>query len=78
MTPSYNADGCGLARARRRVRRREHPGRRRVRPGLAPSALKENRQRAYDDFMAVAEDLIARRITSPRTSASWAAATAAC
>jgi prolyl oligopeptidase len=29
------------------------------------SALKENRQRAYDDFAAVAEDLIARRITSP-------------
>jgi prolyl oligopeptidase len=29
------------------------------------SALLENRQRAYDDFIAVAEDLIARRITSP-------------
>ena len=29
------------------------------------AALKENRQRAYDDFIAVAEDLIARRITSP-------------
>jgi prolyl oligopeptidase len=28
------------------------------------SALLENRQRAYDDFIAVAEDLIARRITS--------------
>ena len=29
------------------------------------AALKENRQRAYDDFAAVAEDLIARGITSP-------------
>jgi prolyl oligopeptidase len=29
------------------------------------AALKENRQRAYDDFASVAEDLIARRITSP-------------
>ncbi|MEM8961920.1 MAG: prolyl oligopeptidase family serine peptidase [Acidobacteriota bacterium] len=29
------------------------------------AALKENRQRAYDDFLAVAEDLIARKITSP-------------
>ena len=28
------------------------------------AALKENRQRAYDDFIAVAEDLIARGITS--------------
>ncbi len=30
------------------------------------SALKEKRQKAYDDFAAVAEDLIARKITSPR------------
>ncbi len=29
------------------------------------AAMKEHRQRAYDDFIAVAEDLIARRITSP-------------
>ncbi|BBB64761.1 prolyl oligopeptidase [Undibacterium sp. YM2] len=29
-------------------------------------ALKENRQRAYDDFAAVAEDLIASKITSPK------------
>jgi prolyl oligopeptidase len=29
------------------------------------AALKENRQRAYDDFIAVAEALIARGITSP-------------
>jgi len=30
------------------------------------SAMLENRQRAFDDFIAVAEDLVARRITSPR------------
>ncbi len=30
------------------------------------AALKENRQRAFDDFAAVAEDLIARKITSPK------------
>jgi prolyl oligopeptidase len=29
------------------------------------AGLKENRQRVYDDFLAVAEDLIRRRITSP-------------
>jgi prolyl oligopeptidase len=29
------------------------------------AALKENRQRAYDDFIAVAEDLVRRQITSP-------------
>lgn len=30
------------------------------------SALRENRQRAFDDFAAVAEDLIAHKVTSPR------------
>lgn len=30
------------------------------------SAQRENRQRAYDDFIAVAEDLVERGITSPR------------
>jgi prolyl oligopeptidase len=30
------------------------------------AARKENRQRAYDDFIAVAEDLIARKVTSSR------------
>ncbi|MBM2804830.1 MAG: prolyl oligopeptidase, partial [Deltaproteobacteria bacterium] len=29
------------------------------------AARKEHRQRAYDDFIAVAEDLIARKVTSP-------------
>jgi prolyl oligopeptidase len=33
-------------------------------PRWHQAALKENRQRAYDDFIAVAEDLIARKITT--------------
>lgn len=35
-------------------------------PSWHEAALKENRQKAFDDFIAVAEDLIARKITSPR------------
>jgi prolyl oligopeptidase len=35
-------------------------------PNWHQTAMKENRQRAYDDFYAVAEDLIARGITTPR------------
>ena len=34
-------------------------------PRWHQAALKENRQRAYDDFIAVAEDLIERGVTSP-------------
>ena len=34
-------------------------------PAWHQAGLKENRQRIYDDFAAVAEDLIARKITSP-------------
>jgi prolyl oligopeptidase len=34
-------------------------------PKWHEAARKENRQRAYDDFIAVAEDLIGRRLTSP-------------
>jgi prolyl oligopeptidase len=34
-------------------------------PGWHRAALREHKQRSYDDFIAVAEDLIARRITSP-------------
>ncbi len=33
-------------------------------PTWHQAALKHNRQRAYDDFIAVAEDLIARKVTS--------------
>lgn len=35
-------------------------------PNWHQAALKEHRQLAYDDFIAVAEDLIRRKITSPR------------
>ena len=35
-------------------------------PNWHAAARKENRQRAYDDFVAVAEDLIARKVTTPR------------
>jgi len=35
-------------------------------PGWHQAALKENRQRAYDDFIAIAEDLIQRKVTSPK------------
>jgi len=35
-------------------------------PRWHQAALKENRQKAYDDFIAVAQDLIARKLTSPR------------
>lgn len=34
-------------------------------PAWHQAALKANRQRAYDDFIAIAEDLIARKVTSP-------------
>lgn len=34
-------------------------------PRWHQAALKENRQRAYDDFIAIAENLIERNITSP-------------
>jgi prolyl oligopeptidase len=34
-------------------------------PAWHRAALKEHRQRAYDDFLAVAQDLVTRRITSP-------------
>jgi prolyl oligopeptidase len=47
-------------------------------PAWHNAGLKENRQKVYDDFFAVSQDLIARKITSPRRWASWAAATAAC
>jgi len=35
-------------------------------PRWHQAALKDQRQRAFDDFIAVAEDLIARRLSSPR------------
>lgn len=35
-------------------------------PGWHQAAVKANKQRSYDDFAAVAEDLIATKVTSPR------------
>lgn len=35
-------------------------------PAWHQAGLKQNRQRIYDDFIAVGEDLIARKITSPQ------------
>jgi prolyl oligopeptidase len=35
-------------------------------PAWHSAAQKENRQKSYDDFIAIAEDLIRRKITSPR------------
>ncbi len=35
-------------------------------PAWHNAARKENRQRAYDDFIAVAEDVIGRKVTSPK------------
>lgn len=35
-------------------------------PQWHKAAMKENKQKSYDDFIAIAEDLINRRITSPR------------
>lgn len=35
-------------------------------PAWHEAALKANRQRAFDDYYAVAEDLIARKVTTPR------------
>ena len=40
-------------------------------PSWHHAALLENRQRAFDDFIAVAEDLIERKITSPRHLGIW-------
>ncbi len=34
-------------------------------PGWHQSAIRENKQRTWDDFIAIAEDAIARKITSP-------------
>ena len=35
-------------------------------PGWHQAAIRENKQRSYEDFIAVAEDLIATKVTSPR------------
>jgi prolyl oligopeptidase len=65
MTPSYNST-AGAAWLERggvlviaNIRGGGEYG-----PTWHQAALKHNRQRAYDDFIAIAEDLIARKVTS--------------
>ena len=67
MLPSYNA-GVGSAWLERggiyvlaNIRGGGEFG-----PKWHEAARKNNRQRAYDDFIAVAEDLMARKVTSPK------------
>jgi len=45
---------------------------------MARGGPEANRQRAYDDFIAVAEHLIARKVTSPEHLGIQAAQTAVC
>lgn len=40
-------------------------------PRWHTSAMRENRPRAYEDFAAVAQDLIDRRVTSPKHLGCW-------
>jgi prolyl oligopeptidase len=47
-------------------------------PRWHEAALKANRQKVYDDFFAVSQDLIARKITSPRRLGIMGGSTAAC
>ena len=67
MTPSYSAilGSSWLARggayALANIRGGGEYG-----PRWHRAALREQRQRAYDDFIAVAEDLVARDVTSPQ------------
>ena len=64
--PAYQPDHRrGVVGERGRVCRRQHPRRRRVRPQWHRAALKANRHKAYEDFIAVGEDLVRRKVTSP-------------
>lgn len=47
-------------------------------PRWHQAALREKRPRAYEDFAAVAEDLFARKLTSPARLGTMGGATAAC
>ncbi len=67
MTPSYSA-GIGASWLERggvfvlaNIRGGGEFG-----PAWHQAAVKENRQRAYDDFIAIAEDLVSRKVTTPR------------
>jgi len=67
LTPTYmNALGIEWLRAGGVFVRANLRGGGEYGPSWHKAAVKENRQRAFDDFIAVAEDLIARKITSPQ------------
>ena len=67
LQPGYSGVvGARLARARRRLRRRQHPRRRRVRPPLAPGRAQGEPAARVRGLRAVAEDLIARKVTVAR------------
>lgn len=59
------SDGAALARPGQCICRREPAGRRRVWAGMARGGP-SGKQRTWDDFIAFAEDLIRRKVTSPR------------
>ena len=61
----FDFSGPGLARARRRVCGNNIAAAG-VWAALAQAGLKANRQRVFDDFIAVGEDLVKRRVTAPR------------
>ena len=47
-------------------------------PKWHQAALKANRHKAYEDFIAVGEDLVRRKVTSPPHLGTTGGATAAC
>ena len=77
MLPAYRRTS-GVARTRRHLGDRQHARRRRVRRGVAQGGMLEKKQNVFDDFIAVAEQLIKDGYTSPIGSASWAAPTGDC
>jgi oligopeptidase B len=72
------ADAGVAARSRRDLRDRPHPRRRRPRPHLVRGRQDGKKATTFSDFIACAEALIARGLTTPASSRSRAAAPAAC
>nr|WP_202033760.1 MULTISPECIES: prolyl oligopeptidase family serine peptidase [unclassified Massilia] len=67
LTPSYSGmDGAGWLESGGVYVLANIRGGGEFGPRWHQAALKEHRQRAFDDFLAVAKDLIKRKITSPR------------
>jgi hypothetical protein len=78
MCPIFGHDGRAVAGAGQCLCRRQPARRRRVRPEWHQTAQGANKQRTWDDYIAVAEDLIRRRSPARAASAWSAAARAAC